>query len=172
MKTITCPKLIWFALLSMGVEALMFGLGVTLMIEVSLVGAIFCLFSLASIVYNVPFYIRVFLPVTMDKDGVHNCFCRFSWSEIESLQIEILDIKFINKTILGIKDSKISVDLGLMICLQKEHDAPRRTFYEIPKSYFKAIPFYPLKSCIFLPYNEKSVNVIKKLAPHLLEPPK
>ena len=170
MKTITCPKLVPYVLISLGTELLMCAIGLGLLIDIGWFGAILILFSVVSIVYSSPLYIRCFLPVTVNQDGVHNYFCNLLWSEISSLQIEPLDIKFVHRTVFGIRQSKFSLDLGLMICLQKVPNAERITFFETPKAYFKFIPYYPLKSCVFIPYNEKTVTLIKANAPHLLEP--
>ena len=179
MKTLTCPKMIKWVVLEMGYYILALTLVWFLFGFVTgdsywlIVCVIFSLLILTMMAVQYPSWRRVFLPVTLDGQGVRNRHCDLKWDEIARL--ELFEATY-SMPMRGIKDGFSIEGMGLMICLYRDSKAMAREFYTYAP-YFDSFMHrgdrkrerYPLNDRIFLPYNDKTLALIRAHAPHLLQ---
>ena len=164
MKTLTCPALVKFLLVFWSALTVVIVGFTALICGESLVGTVIAFIALTTVfflIFVLP-YVRVFVVVKMTKEGVSNGFCEMRWSEIHSASLSFPNI--VIKPNIPVKKA------GMMICLQNDENAHTKNFLSEECDGITLRPFtYPIKECIFLPYNEKTVSFIKDCAPHLLE---
>ncbi|MBP3320930.1 MAG: hypothetical protein J6M12_01105 [Clostridia bacterium] len=179
LKTMTCPKMIKWMVLEIGgvlmlpVMAFLLMLGFDFDRWSLIVGIVWCIMAGVAVFFQYPMWKRVFLPVTLDGQGIKNRYCTLRWQEIERLDISETTYR---TPFRGVPGGVSIGNMGLMICLYRNSDAKAQEFYACA-SFFELMlgndgqkrEHYPLNDRIFLPYTEKTVAMIRAHAPQLLQ---
>lgn len=176
LKTMTCPRMVKWVVLETGLYVGLLVLSVAFLFGGlgAIVGVVGLVFVIPMMVVQYPSWRRVFLPVTIDGQGVRNRHCALKWEEIG--RSELFEATF-STPARGMKDGFSVGGMGLMICLYRDADARALEFYTYAPCLDAMVSSdddrkrerYPLNDRIFLPYTEKTVAMIRAHAPQLLQ---